>query len=142
MNNIANAESLENYLRQQYDAFDKGRADDIDGGWYIGYGYRSIMPRADLDESMRIQFSEFFFSMMERYHIAIDELHVAIDGNIGLAWGFHTEDFQMKGRPPERLRIRFSMTLKFDNNKWQVIMGHRDIQPFDASGMYIPADLS
>jgi len=131
-------ESLESYLRQQYDAFDKGRVEDIDAGWFTGYGYRNIAPRAALDQSMLSQFNQMFFSMMERYSIRIDELHCKIEGNIGLTWGFHTEDFQMKGRAPEKVKVRFSMTLKYENNKWQVLMGHRDIQAFDANGMYMP----
>ena len=134
---MSTLESLEAYLRKQYDAFDKGRPEDIDAGWFIGYGYRNIAPRAALDQSMLLQFNKMFFDMMERYSITINELNMKIDGNIGLTWGFHSEDFQMKGQKPEKVKVRFSMTLKFENGKWEVIMGHRDIQSFDANGMYI-----
>ncbi len=137
------AESLETYLREQYDAFDKWRAEDVDAGWFVGYGYRSMMPRAEIAEADRLGFTQFFFDLMERYNISIEELNVLVDGDTGLTWGFHNEDFQMKGRPPEKVRVRFSMTLKHDQAKgWRVIMGHRDIQAFDENGMYIQSPAS
>ncbi len=133
-------EGLETYLREQYDAFDQGNAEAVDSGWFIGYGYRSKMPRAEIEEEMRLSFTQLFFDVMEYYSIKIDELNVAVDGDTGLTWGFHSEDFQMKGQEPEKLRVRFSMTLKHDADQgWKVIMGHRDIQPFDENDMYIPS---
>lgn len=134
---MSNVESLEAYLRNQYDAFDKGRVDDIDAGWFTGYGYRNSAPRAELDPAMIGQFNQMFFDMMDYYSISIDDLHCKVDGNIGLTWGYHSEDFQMKGHKPEKVRVRFSMTLKYDQDGWHVLMGHRDIQDFDANGMYI-----
>jgi len=134
-------QSLEDYLRNQYQAFNDGDTHAIDEGWGVGYGYRSIMPRAEIPIDMHVQFTQMFFDMMERYEMTLDELHVKVDGNIGLAWGFHSEDFQVKNQAPEKVKVRFSMTLKQDEEHgWRVVMGHRDIQPFE-NGMYIPKPL-
>jgi hypothetical protein len=129
--------SLEFYLRKQYKAFNDADVHAIDEGWGVGYGYRSLMPRAEIPPAMHVQFTQMFFDMMERYEMTIDELHVKVDGNIGLAWGFHSEDFQVKNQAPEKVKVRFSMTLKQDDRHgWRVLMGHRDIQTFE-NGMYI-----
>lgn len=130
-------QSLADYLRKQYQAFNEANVHAIDEGWGVGYGYRSLMPRAEIPPAMHVQFTQLFFDMMERYEMTLDELNVKVDGNIGLAWGFHSEDFQVKNQPPEKVKVRFSMTLKQDETHgWRVLMGHRDIQPF-VNGMYI-----
>ena len=55
--------------------------------------------------------------------------------------GVFTEDFQEKGRPPEYARVRFSSTLSKEARGWQVLMFHRDIQPFEEDGTY-PRELT
>ena len=65
-NTEANETSLKAYIEDQYQAFDSGDAERIDGGWFIGYGFRSSMPRADIEEEMRLAFTQLlsgaFFS--------------------------------------------------------------------------------
>ena len=46
-----------------------------------------------------------FVDSLERYEGTVEELNVAVDGEIGLAWGIHVADFQHKGSPPERTRV-------------------------------------
>jgi hypothetical protein len=46
------------------------------------------------------------------------------------------EEFQEQGRPPERARVRFSKVLTKGPRGWQVLLYHRDIQPFSERGRY------
>ena len=46
------------------------------------------------------------------------------------------EELQEKGRPPERARVRFSMVLTKGVRGWQVLLYHKDIQPFNDEGAY------
>ena len=48
----------------------------------------------------------------------------------------YIEEFQEKGRPPERARVRFSKVLTKGARGWQVLLYHRDIQPFNDDGSY------
>ena len=57
-------------------------------------------------------------------------------GEIGLAWGVYIEAFQEQGHPPERARVRFSKVLTKGPHGWQVVLYHRDIQPFTEDGRY------
>ena len=47
----------------------------------------------------------------------------------------------MRGRDPEKVRVRFSLTMKKSQDGWDVLIGHRDIQRFDAEGRYIPREV-
>jgi hypothetical protein len=57
-------------------------------------------------------------------------------GEVGLAWGVYLEQFQEQGHPPERARVRFSKVLTKGPRGWQVLLYHRDIQPFTDDGRY------
>ena len=46
------------------------------------------------------------------------------------------EAFQERGHPPERARVRFSKVLTRGPHGWQVLLYHRDIQPFTEDGRY------
>ena len=68
----------------------------------------------------------------------VEELNIRVEGDLGLVWGFFVEDFKVKDRKPECVKGRFSMTLRYYEDKsWRILMGHRDIQKFDEQGMYI-----
>jgi ketosteroid isomerase-like protein len=104
----------------------------------IGFGFRTAAWR---DLSTRggeayLQMLEQFLDQMDYYRLDLEELHTSAEGDIGLAGGVHTEDFKVKGRPPERARVRFSLVLKKGAAGWQVLLFHRDIQPFDEEGRY------
>ena len=75
---------------------------------------------------------------MDYYRVTVDELHTDVVGDVGMAWGFYTEEFQLKGRAPERVRARFSNAWKRDPSGWHLLTYHRDAQPFDSSGRYMP----
>jgi len=46
-----------------------------------------------------------------------------VGGNIALVWGFHTEEMKYKGKPPEKVRVRFSATYRRENDgKWRILL--------------------
>lgn len=104
-----------------------------------GFGYRTREPRARYAsrEAYLEAFQSWLGSMLY-YRIAIDEIHTAVDGDIGIAWGFYHEEFQARGREAEVRRGRFSEVIKRGSTGWQILFYHRDATPFDSRGVYIP----
>jgi ketosteroid isomerase-like protein len=103
-----------------------------------GFGARALQLRpAEMSLSTWLDQIKAFFATKEYYRAEFNELHTAVDGDIGLAWGFYTEDFKDKGRTPEKLRIRFTTTMKYEPNGWRTLLYHRDIQQFDERGRYL-----
>ncbi len=104
----------------------------------IGFGFRTAAWR---DQTHRgepyLQILERYFDNFDYFRIELEGLHTSTEGDIGLAWGVHVEEFKVKGRPPERARVRFSLVLKKGAAGWQVLLFHRDIQPFDEKGLYL-----
>jgi hypothetical protein len=105
----------------------------------FGFGYRTRLHRAGQSREDELAIIRSFLAAVEYYRVTVDEVHAALDGDVGLAWGFFTEDFQVRGRAPENVRVRFTTVLKREAGTWRQIMFHRDAQPFDDSGSYIPA---
>jgi ketosteroid isomerase-like protein len=103
-----------------------------------GFGFRPLARRdhAALGESAYSRRIEQFFDRLDYYRLEIQELETAVEGGVGLAWGVYIEEFREKGHPPERARVRFSKVLNQGANGWEVVMYHRDIQPFDSDGNY------
>ena len=108
-----------------------------------GFGYRPLARRdhAATGEMERIQSMERFFAQMDYYRLELEDLQTSVIGDVGLAWGVYVEEFQEKGRSPERARVRFSKVLIKDARGWQILLYHRDIQPFAADGRY-PRELT
>lgn len=137
----AEAESV---IRAQYAAWNSGDAKAVletnADGFTAGFGFRTRAPRGDtaVTESAIAQAVEAFLASVTYYRLSIDELHTRAFGNVVVAWGFHTEDFQVRGRAPEIVHVRFSATLMKTDDKWVGLIGHRDAQPFDARGHYLP----
>ena len=108
-----------------------------------GFGWRTFSWRnhsATTREAMK-SIVEQFLNSMEYYHIESEELNTWSEGDIGLAWGVHIEDFQRKGQPREKLKTRFTYTFKKDSSGWHSLMYHRDVQPFNEDGQY-PVELT
>lgn len=104
----------------------------------FGFGYRTVAVRQTSGQSgqeLRAAFERWKESLAS-YRLELDTVETAVFGDVGLAWGWYTEDFQHKGQPPERARVRFTKTLLRDADGWKVILYHRDIQPFEADGRY------
>jgi ketosteroid isomerase-like protein len=134
---VPTASMVESWVRELVSAY---TAHDIDTIVRLdppspGFGYRTLQSRST---SRPVQdLLSAFFSNMDYYRIELNEVHTAVDGDIGLAWGFFTEDFREKGRSPERLRVRFTQTLKYEPSGWRTLLFHRDVQPYDEHGLYL-----
>ena len=103
-------------------------------GWSgVGYGFRTFSARRPQD----LPSMDAFAAVMDYYRITLDELHTEVWGDIGLAWGVHTEDFKLKGQSPESVRVRFTNTLRWDGTAWRSLLYHRDAQLFDQNGRYV-----
>ena len=100
-----------------------------------GFGYRDLQIRPagrPVREGLKA-----FFASMDYYGIELNEVHTSVDGDVGLARGFFTENFREKGRTPEKVLVRFTQTLKFGPDGWRTRLFHRDVQAFDQKGKYL-----
>jgi hypothetical protein len=105
-----------------------------------GFGYRELKSRsAEIPASTRLGNLKVFFASFEYYRITLNEVQTDVDGDIGLAWGFYTEEFKRKAQNPEKVRVRFSITFKYQQGRWRTLLYHRDIQQFDDQGRYLPS---
>jgi ketosteroid isomerase-like protein len=100
-----------------------------------GFGFRRVDRRDHVAMGDR-KTLEQFFGRMEDYRLEPEDIQTAVTGAVGLAWGVYLETFQEQGRPPERARVRFSKVLTKGPHGWQVVLYHRDIQPFTEDGRY------
>ena len=109
----------------------------------VGFGFRTAAWRdgAVIGERGRSASLEQTFGQMDYYRLNPEDLQTSVAGDTGLAWGVFIEDFQVKGQPPERARVRFTLALSKGVTGWQVLLFHRDIQPFDEEGNY-PTELT
>jgi ketosteroid isomerase-like protein len=107
-------------------------------GRAVGFGFRPWAWRDHVarGEAQDRQAMERFFGQVDYYHMELEDFQTSVMGDIGLAWGVLIEEFQEKGCPPERARVRFSKVLTKGASGWQVLLYHRDIQPFNADGRY------
>lgn len=113
------------------------------GGFGFGFRTRAFRDFRDASgQESETAMVRKFLSSLEYLRITLEEIHATVDGNVGFAWGFQTEEFQLQGRPPEKVRVRFTMTLKRDAGRWRQLLHHRDAQPFDDLGNYIPAPVA
>ncbi len=110
-------------------------------GSAAGFGFRSLAPRGvgDTAAGFPRELLEVFFASMEYYNLRLDEIHTSVHDNVGVAWGFHTEEFQRRGMEPEAYRVRFSFTIiRGEDGELRQVLSHRDIQPFGDNGGYVP----
>ena len=135
----ASADSLEQWVRRGYDlGSTQSREIWRELGWSgVGFGFRSFAGRQPATNEAFTQSIDQFANAMEYYRIRLNELQTKVDGDIGLAWGVHTEVFQIKGQAPESVRVRFTNTLRWDGRSWRNLLYHRDAQSFNANGRYI-----
>ena len=104
----------------------------------FGFGFRPFTPRDHViaGEAGRRESLERFFGRMDAYSLVPEDFETAVTGDIGLAWGTFLEQWQEKGQPPEQACVRFSKVLTKGAQGWQVLLYHRDIQPFADDGHY------
>lgn len=135
----AHPDSLEQWIRRGYVlGTPEARAVWRELGWSgAGFGFRSFAAREGSTGEAATESIQGFGRSMEYYRIRLDELHTRVEGDIGLAWGVHTEMFRLRGQPAESVRVRFSNTLRWDGQTWKNLLFHRDAQTFDANGRYV-----
>ncbi|GAB4325324.1 MAG: hypothetical protein Kow0010_07710 [Dehalococcoidia bacterium] len=133
-------EEVAQAARDWADAFNSR---DLDRLWgmecdAVGFGYRSrdARPMARLGREGHRAANEGFFHAVDHYRLEFDTLETDVAGDLGFAWGWYTEEFQHKGQPPERARVRFSQVMQKEGAGWKVLLFHRDIQPFGDDGRY------
>jgi ketosteroid isomerase-like protein len=131
-------EMVETHVKEAIAAYDSNDVERIVKAdpAAIGFGYRVLGARPS-DASIWSNGLKAFIAGADYYRIQLDEMHTDVDGNIGLAWGFFTEDFKLKDRSPEKVRVRFTYTYKYDQGTWRTLLYHRDIQKFDERGRYV-----
>ena len=100
----------------------------------FGFGFRPFTPRDHVARGQADQRERLgrFFGRMDSYSLVPEDFETAVAGEVGMAWGTFVETWQEKDHPPEQARVRFSKVLIKAAQGWQVLLYHRDIQPFEA----------
>ena len=88
------------------------------------------------EEHMRTAFPAWLNKMEYLIHTDYG-LNTWSDGEIGIAWGFYTEEFKHVGEAPETVRIKFTSTYKRVDDSWKLIMSHKDMQDFNPDGSFV-----
>jgi len=131
------AASLEQWIRSGYQfSWKSGQAmpDEVRQVWGqlgsggVGFGFRSFQAREGAPDSV---------PSMEYWRVELDELHTSVVGDVGLVWGVHTEEFKVKGQAAEEVRVRFTNTLRWNGQRWENLLYHRDAQVFGENGTYL-----
>jgi ketosteroid isomerase-like protein len=104
----------------------------------VGFGFRPWAWRDHVarGEGQYRQEMERFFGQKETYSVVLEDCETSVVGEVGLAWGTFLETWQDTGHPLEQARVRFSKVLTKGAHGWQVVLYHRDIQPFADDGRY------
>jgi hypothetical protein len=133
------ADSLEQWVRRGYVlGTPESRIIWRELGWNgVGFGFRTFAARLPATDSSFTQSVGQFNSALDYYRLYLNDLQTKVEGDVGLAWGVHTEVFQVKGQAPESVRVRFTNTLRWDGRAWRNLMYHRDAQSFHANGRYV-----
>jgi hypothetical protein len=98
------ADSLEQWVRRGYVlGTPESRTIWRELGWNgVGFGFRTFAARRPSTDASFAQSVDQFTSALNYYRIHLDELQTTVEGDIGLAWGVHTEVFQVKGQAPDQ----------------------------------------
>jgi ketosteroid isomerase-like protein len=104
----------------------------------VGFGFRPLAWRDHTarGETHDQHVLERFFGQKVSYSLVPEDFETAVTGDLGLAWGTFLEAWQDTGQAPEQARVRFSKVLTQGARGWQVLLYHRDIQPFTDAGRY------
>lgn len=135
-------EELRNHIELEFEAWNNKDIDKLASlGWAGGFGFRSMAPRPvkEFTPEFIQNILRQWFSTVEYYKLTLKENNIVVDGDdIGLFYGFHIEEIKHIGQPAETIKVRSSATYRRDKSGvWRQILGHRDIQPFQANGQYI-----
>ena len=133
---------VENYVERWYEAYGNGDVDLIARerlGLEPGFGFRTLAPRNwPEDEAAARKATEDFLGWLQDYRGWVEDYSVELHGNVASVWGTHCEEFGIEDQPKKLYRVRFTMTLLKDSTgAIRTILGHRDIQDFDETGVYL-----
>jgi hypothetical protein len=121
-----------------WNANDATRLVALDATGGRGFGYRTRDARAFSNDEDAVSELRAWYASMVYFRLELDQIHTAVTDDIGTAWGSFTEEFQVKGRNPETVRVRFTDVWKRDDTGWHLMIYHRDSQRFDEKGRYAP----
>jgi SnoaL-like domain len=133
---------VEEHIRAIFEvrnSLDPDRITELDTGGY-GFGYRTRDPRPPYSSKKAYREAlELWLASIVSFRIEIDEIHTAVDGDVGMAWGLYHEKFRPRGGETEVVHGRFTEIMRRDANGWRTLFYHRDATPFDSQGVYAPA---
>jgi ketosteroid isomerase-like protein len=121
-----------------WNANDVARLVALDATGGRGFGYRTRDARVFSSEDAAAAGLRAWYASMVYFRLELNEIHTAVTGDTGTAWGSFTEQFQVKGRDPESVRVRFTDVWQRDESGWHLLIYHRDSQSFDEKGRYVP----
>ena len=122
--------SLEEWIRSGYEFVWQGGQpmdEQVRAVWSelgsggVGFGFRTFAVRTGIPDSV---------PSMDYWRVTLDELHTSVVSDIGLAWGVHREEFRVRGGSPGTALVRFTYTLRWDGQRWENLLYHRDAQAF------------
>ena len=134
------ASEVEQQVRASLAAWNTGDLDKIvdtpgiSNNHGIGFGWRSRGARVGESREYQLETIRPFFATVEYYRIVDEEIHATVDGDVGFAWGFFTEEIQMPGEALQRVSVRFTTVFKKDDGRLRQVFFHRDAQSFDDQG--------
>lgn len=132
---------LENYVRKGIESYNSLNVDSIIAGGFTGFengfGWRTRLPRPPLSREVVSSVLQNWLDGMTHYKIHVEQIYTKLEGNVGLAWGFFTEEFQLKEGQPQVVTVRFTITSIRDKSGWRTLLAHRDVQKFDSEGKYV-----
>jgi len=113
----ADSESLKAAIQKDWKAWTTKDVDAVAEGGFcegVGFGLRSVPLRdmSSLRPGVYVRAIKQFLDSVDYYHVEIEELQISVEGDMGFAWGVHTEDLRETGRPPEHMRVRFTSVHK------------------------------
>lgn len=102
----------------------------------FGWARDSGAPRdiTVIGEAAYLEAVERTMGALESYRPVVEELHTAVEGEVGMAWGVLVEEYKEHGREPWTRRSRFSHVMVREDAGWRMLLFHRDVQPFAAGG--------
>jgi hypothetical protein len=103
------------------------------GSRHRPWAWRDHVARGEAQDRQAL---ERFFGQKVSYRLEPEDFQTSVEGALGLAWSVFLEAWQDHGHPPEQARVRFSKVLTKSPHGWQVLLYHRDIQPFTEDGWY------
>jgi hypothetical protein len=138
---MADHEEVRALLERSRTAWENRDVDELIAvGEGAGFGWRARDARLPLRDASpeRSDALQAVLNAYEYNRIVDLDADITVEGDTAIIWGFFTEEFKIKGREPEVVRVRFTRIARKRDGAWTYAWGHRDNQSFDGNGRYIP----